>query len=303
MARYSSSRNASLLKRILVWAYTRLCLNTFGLLAAKRVTLPAEITRDTLIYPCNRKLRIFDFKNHTVSVITKASFSPKSLHNEIDFRTGCYPCDFILPIDNCTQDTYTERIIDGIPLARLTDNRSALEKSALDMWINYSADTLKTIPASQYAATLSAQIADFTKRIQAEKPQVNTACLVRVANSCLSILESSQEEIQTIQSHGDLQAGNIWVENKTGRIYIIDWESVEQRSIWYDEAVLNDGIRNTSSFDVFSQNRDIRHTTVILEEIIYRMNELCELPFDYGTDSFNVLRQKLEKSYVFYSER
>ncbi len=286
---------ASPLKRFLVWAYTRLCLNSFGLLAAKRVTIPAEITRDTLIYPCNRKFRIFDFKNQTVSVITKAGFSAKSLHNEIAFRTGCAPCDFVLPIDSSTQDTYTERIIDGIPLARLADNRSVLEKSALDMWQKYSASTLKAIPASQYADTLADRIAAFTERIRTEKPAVNTEHLSHVVKDCLSVLKNAQEEIRTIQSHGDLQAGNIWIENKTDRIYIIDWESVEQRSIWYDDAVLNDGIRNTACFDTFSQTRDLRHATVILEEIIYRMNELCELPFDYGTESFNLFIQKLEK--------
>ncbi len=289
------SVNASLLKRIFVWGYTRLCLNTLGLFAARKIKIPTEISSDTLIYPCNRKFRIFDFKENTVSVITKTGFSEKSLQNEIEFRTKCKPCDFILPIEAFTDRTYSERIIDGMPLARLSADRALIEQQALKMWRAYSADSRHSISASRYADILKQQIDVFTDKITAGKPSVDIETTKHVINCYLDRLNNSDAEIEIIQSHGDLQSGNIWIENKTNRIYIIDWESVETRSVWYDEAVLNEDIRKPYCFDDFAKIGDIRHTVVILEEIIYRMNELCELPFDYGTKDFNFFISKLEK--------
>lgn len=289
------SVNASLLKKLLVWGYTRLCLNTLGLFCAKKITVPAEISSHVLIYPCNRKFRIFDFKENTVSVITKNGFSNQSLQNEINFRTKCTPCKFILPVESYTDKTYTERIIDGVPLARLSENQAALEQEALKLWHAYSQDTRKVLRASQYALVLQKQIVEFTDKIKSAKPSVDIEKALGVANNRLDFLKSSDTEVETIQSHGDLQRGNIWIENKTEQIYIIDWESVQQRSIWYDEAVLYEDIRKPDCFDEFAKVKDVRHTVVILEEIIYRMNELCELPFDYGTEDFNFFISKLEK--------
>ena len=287
--------NASLVKKLFVWGYTRLCLNTFGLFAAKKIKIPSDISSHTLIYPCNRKFRIFDFDNEIVSVITKSDFSQKSLHNEIEFRTNCKPCDFILPIEAFSDETYSERIIDGIPLARLDAGRENLERQALEMWREYSKDSRTSIPAPLFAKNLEQQIDSFSEKIKKEKPSVKTESLNRTVKYYLDILKSSEKDIETIQSHGDLQSGNIWIENKTQQIYIIDWESVQQRSIWYDEAVLHESIRKDHCFDAFAKINDIRHTTVVLEELIYRMNELCELPFDYGTDAFNLFINKLEK--------
>lgn len=289
------SVTGSLLKKLFVWGYTRLCLNTLGLFSARKIKIPAEISSHVLIYPCNRKFRIFDFKENTVSVITKSGFSNKSLQNEIEFRTKCKPCNFILPIESYTDKTYTELIINGIPLARLCEGRDLLEQKALKLWHAYSADSKQTLKVSQYALILQKQIVEFTDKITSAKPCVNIEKTLGVVNNCLSFLKSSDIEVEIIQSHGDLQRGNIWIENKTGQIYIIDWESVQQRSIWYDEAVLYDDIRKTNCFDEFTKVKDIRHTVVILEEIIYRMNELCELPFDYGTNDFNFFISKLEK--------
>lgn len=288
------SVNGSIIKKLLVWGYTRLCLNSFGILASRKITLPAEISSHTLIYPCNRKFRIFDFDKNEVSVITKHGFPKNSIHNEISFRTSCERSEFILPVCNYTEDTYSEKIIDGIPLARIETDREKLEKEALSMWQKYSGNSKKTVPSAEYAKALQSKIDLLMEKIIANKPDVEADTAKAVIGHFISRLQSAEDEIEIIQSHGDLQAGNIWVENSTGKIYIIDWESVDTRSVWYDEAVLYDDIRKPHCFEAFAKADNVKHTAVVLEEIIYRMNELCELPEDYGTGDFNIFIKKLE---------
>lgn len=288
------SIKASLPKRLLVWFYARLCLNSLGILAARKIKLPAQIPSHTLIYPCNRKFRIFDFGQNTVSVITKAGFPQNSIQNEISFRTQCAPSDFILPINTHTSNTYSERIIDGIPLARLEDNAEEIKQTALQMWHAYSANHQKIVTAPQYADLLQTEIDSLMEEIRNCKPSAHIASASRVVTKYLDVLRNTTNDITLTQSHGDLQAGNIWVEKQTKQIYIIDWESVAQRSIWYDRAVLNNDIRKPHCFETFAKSNDILNIVVILEEIIYRMQELCQLPSDYGVDDFNIFINKLE---------
>lgn len=286
------SVNGSIIKRGLVWLYTRLCLNTFGLLANRTISISAAVGRDVLIYPCNRKFRIFNFRDKTVSVITKWGFSQNSLHNEINFRTKCEPAAFILPIDKYSDKTYTEHVIDGIPLARIPNN-DIQRKSALKLWENYAKETRQSIDSFEYAKKLRVCIDNYKSRIEKEKPCVDLKLLNSIAEYYLNIIENAKEKVNLILSHGDLQPGNIWIENTTGKIYIIDWESVEIRSEWYDQAVLFEGIRNKDEIKKKASGVGLEAAIVTVEEILYRMNELCELPYEYGTEDFNELIKDL----------
>lgn len=289
------SVNGSVIKRTLAWLYTRACLNTFGILASRIITFPAQVGSDVLIYPCNRKFRIFNFREGIVSVITKWGFSQRSLHNETSFRTKCAPADFILPIDQYSDNQYTEHIIDGIPLARIPDNY-LLRKSALELWQTYSKETRQSVDSFEYEKQLELCIENYKSRVEQEKPLVDLKMLDSVAKYYLRVIGDSQETIELIQSHGDLQPGNIWIENITGKIYIIDWESVETRSIWYDRAVLFENIRNRDGIKKIASQSGLISAVVTMEELIYRMNELCELPNEYGTEDFNELIKDLRES-------
>ncbi|MBP3360685.1 MAG: phosphotransferase [Clostridia bacterium] len=284
-------------KRLLVWLYTRICLNSFGICSSKRIRINADITNDVLIYPCNRKYRIFDFKNEVVSVVVKASFSNSCLQNEIKFRTKCNDCDFILPIIEFADFCYKEKIIDGVPLARISENIDKLKNEAFKLWTDYVKNTKKTIKASEYSGKLCIKIEELKKQIKKLRKKINYTALDKACEYYLKQLENSHENIDLILSHGDLQSGNIWVENNTNKIYIIDWESVSVRSIWYDNVVLYDGIREINNFKSFVQNDSLKHVTIIAEELIYRMEELCQLPMNYGVGDFdkfinNILERK-----------
>lgn len=287
--------NGSFIKRVLVWLYTRVCLNSFGLFAKKRIKFNADITEDMLIYPCNRKFRIFDFKKNIVSVVVKSGFSNHCLLREISFRNENKNCEFILPISESSEISYTEKIIDGVPLARLQGNIEAKKSETLRKWVSYSEATKETVSSKEYAQNLKEQFLKLKEEIIRLKKKIDYEGLDKVSEMLFNKIGSSDENIELILSHGDLQEGNIWIENGTGKIYIIDWESVLKRSIWYDEAVLYNNLRNADSlFEKLAEN-EIRWFTVTAEELIYRMDELTELPANYGADNFVTFINKLSE--------
>ena len=87
-------------------------------------------------------------------------------------------------------------------------------------------------------------------------------------------------------SHGDLQAGNIWVDDNNN-LFIIDWESWSVRSIWYDQAVLFEKLRPGSIKSyLYSSSPNSQKAIVLLEDIVFHLNELNSLPDNFGEKSF-----------------
>lgn len=280
-------------KKVPVWLYVRSCLKSRGHLSQKKIRVAAHVTEDRLIYPCNRKYRIFDFENKTVSVIVKAGFSNRCLLREIAFRKEHQDAGFILPVIEDSAFGYTERIIDGAPLARRKKNHDRLKKDALALWQDYGKDTKELVSAKAYAKRLSKEAEELKKQLKEAGKTINASALEDVCERLFTRMENEEGSVELTLSHGDLQEGNIWIENKTDKIYIIDWESAGIRSTWYDEAVLNEDIRKERRFEDFCRKDDLSHLTVTAEEVLYRLTELADLPGSYGAASFDQWIEKL----------
>lgn len=278
--------NASLLKRVAVWLYTRLSLNTYGLLAAKSFVLPAAISSDTLIYPCNKKYRIFTFDSQTVSVTPKDGFPVFDLINEIDFRCE-HTADFIKPIFQRWDYGYTEQIINGYPLARAGKRTKALTEKAFTLWQSYIAPMIEEVPLMAYAAELEANVMTLCERAVVEKPGFKVQPARDLCHQYVAFLQAAGGIVHVSLSHGDLQPGNIWVEKGTDKIYLIDWESYARRSVWYDQATLFENIRMAGGIEAYVSCHDVLHMTVALEDLIFRLQELINLPLSYGTSEIN----------------
>ncbi|MBR5569904.1 MAG: phosphotransferase [Oscillospiraceae bacterium] len=277
--------NGSFLKRLLVRLYATVMLNSRGLLAAKSVVVHTDATKDTLIYPCNKKYRVFDFDKNEVSVIGKDGFPTIDLSREIEFRTHNH-ADFIPGLIRSSEQGYSEVIIDGCPVARTGERMTSLCDKAFAIWNEYIAPSVREIPAADYAKELHDQFQVLKNSLQELNKQVNDSQLDQLWEQLQNILQASQDNVPVGLSHGDLQAGNIWVENQTDKLYIIDWESWKNRSTWYDRALLYEGLRRTDGLEQYSTCRDLIHTTVLMEDIIFRMTELTTLPLDYGCAEF-----------------
>lgn len=285
--------NGSFLKRLLVRLYAGALLNSYGLLASKSLKIKTDADADTLIYPCNKKYRVFDFKNNQVSVFAKDGFPNNGLVSEIAFRTE-NAADFIPGLLHSDDAGYTETIIDGCPVARAGERTATLCDRAFGIWSEYILPYTRQIPTAEYAGVLEDRIGQLKTRIQNMGKHIDTQRLDTLCQALLQQLRSGQEPVPVSLSHGDLQPGNIWVENTTDKLYIIDWESCQRRSTWYDQATLYEGLRRSDGIAQYAKHRDPEHATVLLEDVIFRLVELTTLPNDYGSADFDTFIQVLQ---------
>ena len=110
-------------------------------------------------------------------------------------------------------------------------------------------------------------------------------------------LSASDELIEVGLSHGDLQAGNIWIENITEKVYIIDWESYGTRSVGYDYAALCRDLRKRSGIARLASSNVTEDVVILYEDLLFKLEELISLPGDIGSLDFDnyvktVLRER-----------
>lgn len=289
--------NGSPLKRLLVRLYATVLLSSGGLLASRSLKIKTDAHSDTLIYPCNKKYRVFDFRENTISVLGKEGFPTDDLQREMKFRAE-YDAPFIPGLLQCTPNGYTEGIIDGCPVARTGERMNTLCERALAVWEEYIRPYTKQISAHEYGAQLFQKIQTLENRIIELGKQIDSASLHTLSEVLLDVLRIKNREVPVSLSHGDLQPGNIWVEVGSEKLYIIDWESWGQRSTWYDRATLYEGLRRTDGIANYAKKRDLVHATVLLEDVIFRLTELTNLPYDYGCREFDAYIKTLLEEIV-----
>ncbi len=256
-------------KRLALQVYVRTVLSLGGLFAAHKETLCVDFGKDTLVYPCNRKIRIFSFDAGTVQVLLKAGFSRAAFEKEIAFRSRRQLPDFVLPLLSFDEKGYTEAIIDGRPLARITKGFEGYRQAAYEALVNYAKEGQRTVTGAAYGQQLLA-------RLQ-EAPLDRCPFAAAFAEALCREVEKI-DSLTLGFSHGDFQAGNIWIENKTEKIYIIDWESYAERSLYYDKALLFDGLRSRGmeGYLALALPRE-EMCVVLLEELCYRLLQDLDL--------------------------
>lgn len=271
------------LKSLLVKAYVMVCLNSFGIMAAKKIDILGDMNKDMLIYPCNKKYRIFDFSKNIVDVIAKSGFPKNDLENEIKFRTQ-YKEEFIPEVVFATDNGYREKIIDGTPLARISENFEELKEIAINTLYDFANKNGMT-----YCVNVADYITELNKKIlqliQYGRKNIDRELLFDIVSK-LSLMADKENFVELTLSHGDLQSGNIWIENDD-KLYIIDWESWGRRSREYDRTVLFENI-HTGGLENFIKNCEdkTKLSIICLEDVIFRLNEVYNLALDYGEKEF-----------------
>ena len=267
-------------KRLAAQSYVWGCMHSHGILAAKNCVVKTVENPEILIYPCNKKYRIFDFGKHVVDVVSKSGFDNSDLLHEMEFRRKESLPDFVPGLVYSDENGYRETIIDGCPLARVSEGFEKYRDEAYQLLIQYGQPQQHRVDAKEYTQKLMADIKALSEKKSGSVKQLN------VAAKKLAALAASGDDVMLTFSHGDLQPGNIWVENRTRRIYIIDWESWAERSIWYDHAALYQGLRgniqNYLEADIPVQERAV----VLLEDLIFRLHEINSLPENFGMAQF-----------------
>ncbi len=297
----------SRLKRIAVKAYVFAMMHTGRLFASYRFRFePQEaVGRDLVIAPNNRSIRFFHYKTGVVGCRIKDGFSDEYFQNQLQFRLN-YHYDFLLPMQRWGDKWFTEPILKGHPLARVTDE-ALYQKGMLDAFnaVRMLADdTAHTTDARAYLRTLTERIVSLCAAAR-EKKQIKTADdTLRLLDKYDTIKENLPTEFSVAMSHGDLQTGNIWVD-ANGKTILYDWETAGERSVWYDSAVLAYSLRRPDQWlqflrsdaaDAYRTDRTepadrvppaIVKYTVMLEDILFHMEDMMELPQNWGGDIYD----------------
>ena len=124
---YSVSGNS--IRRSAVSAYLSLATTFVRWNAQRGLSLAGKQgLENILIYPCNKKIRLFDFATGIVFTVLKAGFPDIYIKRETDFRLNA-KAGFVPKILNIGDGCYSETIIKkGRPLARIQDSSFVEEK-------------------------------------------------------------------------------------------------------------------------------------------------------------------------------
>ena len=300
----------SRVKNILVKLYVFLVTHCGMYFAEYKICITPEFCFSPymVIAPNNRSIRFFDYKAKTVGCICKAGFSYKFMTNQLRFRK-MYNYSFMVPLIDSGENWFVEPILYGHPLARISKNalyNKGMTEAIIDIH-QVAFDSLKYTDLKSYSDLLIKKIKRMLTQAQSTK-KIKTSVLVeKIILKIKDLLANADARIILCLSHGDFQSGNIWLDQK-GKIWIYDWETVELRSIWYDSAVLLYSLRRANGWKEFYNDKDISKiyanelenkqahspsyikivkAIVLLEDIIFYLDDMLELPEMWGNKIFD----------------
>lgn len=283
------------LKKGIIYIYLFILLHSHGMLASKKIRVNGKVENEDLIYPCNRKYRIFHFEKNKVVVLVKSGFAKECIHQEISFRKQNKK-ECILPILADGEGFYTETILNGVPLARIEKNYKTYEQQALRTIREISREYRQTVSAQEYARKLCEKITDGCQCLSPYFSDSRRQRLQALTAGLYKSLEGQNKQLVLGLSHGDLQPGNVWIERGTKKLYLIDWETWGIRSEWYDKAVLMCNIRNGTGIKELLEDKylpifekdeyAVLKYVVSLEDLLYKVEEVNSLPMDFGVKEF-----------------
>lgn len=289
--------NGSIVRKSMVSAYLTASTMLVKRCAQRGLSLKSSLPlNDVLIYPCNKKIRLFDFASGIVYTVLKDGFPDIYIKRETDFRQSV-KADFVPKITKSGEGCYSEKIIkNGRPLARMQDEAFVKEKKkeSLDLLLSLTKER-EVISAKAYLA----QLKDRCLIMLAEKEGFD--CQSIVSGIFDKLNEGLNDcEIELVISHGDFQPGNIWIDAE-GNVVIIDWETVKKRSPFYDYAALHCRLRNHGGLqNLCTRIKENLHLStidgcpgssvlrlILAEELEYQTEELLSFPGTMGIYIYN----------------
>lgn len=279
-----------------------------------RMTPESVVTKDLVIAPNNRSIRFFDYGARTVGCMIKSGFTSKYFLNQLEFRKShSYP--FMLPMLKWGKDWFVEPILFGHALARVTEEAMYQKgiTDALSGIRRLAEDTRSQVKAEDYVFGMLSDIRSLLRDAE-ERKKIHTAVSTdRIAQNAAKTAVAALKTIPICESHGDFQGGNIWVDEE-GKTWIYDWETAGRRSVWYDSAVLCYSLRRPYGWKELTAqvepekllNCDNQKeygrseyaaikAVVLLEDILFYLEDMLELPEDWGGEIYDAFIQRMEK--------
>lgn len=219
------------------------------LFACASITLTPrlDVASSWCILPGNHSIRIVDFASNQCIVLRKRGFNPALLEAIVwmhrDFPE--LPSPRLLEA-NLEEGWYREQRVVGLPLNRVTNSGKAHEslKIARQAMASLYQKTLQAIPLVAWVEerlhSISGAVASLPEIYEAEIREQIIDLSRNLANGLQQQLPTiGWITVPTVLTHGDFQPANILVPVGPAEegVYLIDWEYVGRRCIWYDALV------------------------------------------------------------------
>lgn len=311
----------NVIKKLVAWGYITACFLTFGLLSSCSLFVGNKnwCKRNIYIMPCNRKIRIFDYGKGYVDAILKTGFSDVCFKNEMKYRVKPQ-FDFIPPVIEHGDRWYRERIIEGVGLVRVKepDYTRYCQEVLDDAKLMYQ-QTLHYEPIDAYYTRIADEIKKAFPKLKEEKNIATTDYIETVLDRIKSFTIGRDNNVPLVLSHGDLQTGNVMVENATKKVSIYDWETAGERSVWFDMGKLMLHSQRKGRYAYMIEHRDddevkeklltfddkkdypmaIVISILVLEELKFFVDEIIDLPGAIGTEIMDRLTDELKQTLLF----
>jgi hypothetical protein len=253
----------------------------------KRIMLPSHLSNYGLV-PGNHRIRIFESSLKKITVLLKDKEGSKYIKNDIDARFN-NNLSYAPKILSFGSDWLIEEFINGVPFNRVENNKSY---KALEILISLHTKELinknkKNISIDKYLNKYKKELYLLVEIIEENNP-IKKEILSGLENLISCILSHNITEIETSTTHGDFQEGNIRINSKN-ELYVLDWESADNRFYLYDAFVMLSGVRTgielDKAFELFFKKADkyqikidrYSKTTLIIllcfEELRFHFNE------------------------------
>jgi len=224
----------------------------------KRIMLPSHLSNYGLV-PGNHRIRLFESSLKEIIVLLKNNESAKFIKNDIDARIN-NSLSYTPKILSYGSDWLIEEFIKGVPFNRVKNNKS---NKALEILISLHTQELinknkKTISIDTYLNKCKKELYLLVEIIEENNP-IKKEILSGLENLLTTIVSQNIIEIETSTTHGDFQEGNIRINSKN-ELYVLDWESADNRFYLYDFFVVLSSVRTGiglyKAFELFFQKVD-----------------------------------------------
>lgn len=213
----------------------------------KRIMLPSHLSNYGLV-PGNHRIRIFESSLKKITVLLKDKEGSKFIMNDIDARFN-NNLSYAPKILSFGSDWLIEEFINGVPFNRVENNKS---NKALEILISLHTKELinknkKIISIEKYLNKCKKELYLLVDIIEENNP-IKKEILFGLENLISCILSHNITEIETSTTHGDFQEGNIRINSKN-ELFVLDWESADNRFYLYDAFVMLSSVRTGIELD------------------------------------------------------
>lgn len=237
----------SLPRKIIMSSYIYLAFKLPRIFTDKYIVInkPADSFKDILIYPGNKKIKVVNFNTNTVDNILKIGFDCTWFNKEIEIRENPR-WGFIPSLKKVKPNVYRERFFKGYAFTRVKNNDKNRFLNELNENIEVMQRDGRIIEIGSYTVELNDKFQERINNIRGRLNNNEYDNLNRLFQNISNLLLNCFSEIKIVFSHGDLQEGNVFIEDNTSKLWILDWETWGERIEHYDKMILFYGLRNSN---------------------------------------------------------